>query len=407
MFFPTIARRFRGSWLVVSWLTAFLVGTDLFIIAPLIPEIAKALRVSPSSLTVLVSLFSLTYAIASPLVGRYAQRHGVARQLRLGIVILGVANIYTALAPNLPQLVCSRVAAGFGAASITPLLYALAAEHAVPAQRGRSLAVVSSGLVLALAGGAPLGLLLGNISDWRWVFGGLGLVLLLLWPWHLRVWCDAGDLSQKPMARESAQRLKNERLRDATPLFLGMAVWAASVYGSYTLIGTALEDGLHWSVPAIAVVLASFGGGATVGSLSGGRLVDRFGATTVIRWNFLLAAGAFVIAAGGVATQRRDFVAVALFGVALFAYGIFPALQAHAAERFLRLRPMVLGLMSSALYVGISMGASIGAEIYQNHGMVLVLLSSALVALGGHALGWQMQVRHRSCRLSMARSAGR
>ena len=44
-------------WLGLAWITAFLVGTDLFIIAPLLPSIAMDMHVPPASLTVLVSIF--------------------------------------------------------------------------------------------------------------------------------------------------------------------------------------------------------------------------------------------------------------------------------------------------------------------------------------------------------------
>ena len=105
------------SWLGLAWITAFLVGTDLFIVAPLLPSIAKDMQVLPASLTILISVFSLAYATASPLFGKLARRCGLSRQLRLGVFMLAAANIYTALAPTIFHLVCSRLLAGLGASS--------------------------------------------------------------------------------------------------------------------------------------------------------------------------------------------------------------------------------------------------------------------------------------------------
>jgi predicted MFS family arabinose efflux permease len=73
-----------------------------------------------------------------------------------------------------------------------------------------------------------------------------------------------------------------------------------------------------------------------------------------------------------------------LFVVAFVAYGFFPAIQACAAQTFSIRRPTVLGLMSSALYVGISLGASIATQIFNVFGMDSVFLISALAAL----IGW-------------------
>ncbi len=383
-------------WLGLAWITAFLVGTDLFIIAPLLPSIAMDMHVPPASLTVLVSIFSLAYAIASPLFGRLSRRYGLSPQLHFGVFMLAVANVYTALAPNVFQLVCSRLIAGLGAASITPILYALAADRATPDKRGHSLAVVSSGLVLALAGGAPLGLLLGGLSNWRLVFGGLGVALIATLPAHKRVWgalrSCASVQQGHPIYLTGTAAV--ERLRDAWPLLFGMVLWAMSVYGTYTLISTALQTALGWSLPTVAVMLACFGVGATVGSLSGGRLADRLGAASVIRWNFLLAAAALLLTAWTYTVGSPWIMGPALLGTALLTYGIFPALQTLAAEQFHTLRPVVLGLMSSALYVGITVGASAGTDVYLRTGMVGVIVGSACLAAVGHFLGWWLQSRH-------------
>ena len=370
---------------MVAWITAFLVGTDLFIVAPLLPAIARDVHAPPASLAILVSMFSLAYAVASPMAGRIARRRGVSRQLRTGVLLLGAANLYTALAPSVLQLACSRLVAGLGAASITPMLYALAADRAATQRRGRSLAVVSSGLVLALAGGAPLGLLLGGLWNWRLVFAGLGVALIATLPAH-------GRVRGRPHEQTSALSAPRpaERLRDAWPLLLGMALWASSVYATYTLIGTALEAARRWPLPAVAATLACFGLGATAGSLSGGRLADRLGATAVIRAGFAAVAIALLGAAWAYTADSPWILGPALLGVALLAYGIFPALQTRAAEQFHALRPVVLGLMSSALYVGITVGAAVGAAVNRRAGMIGVMIASAGMAVGGHLLGWQL-----------------
>lgn len=386
----------KKRWLGLAWITAFLVGTDLFIVAPLLPSIARDMRELPTSLTALVSVFSLAYAIASPIFGRLARRIGLSRQLSFGVFTLAAANAYTALAPTVFQLVYSRIIAGLGAASITPVLYALAAERATPDKRGHALAVVSSGLVLALAAGAPLGLILGEISNWRLVFGGLGMALLATLPAHQMVWgVKLPHLAEQHgcLRVPSTRSVAIERMLDAWPLLFGMILWAMSVYGTYTLVGTAFQDALEWPLSTVAAMLMCFGIGATAGSLSGGKLADRLGANFVIRWNFALSAVALLMAAWAYTAGSPWVMGLALLVTALLAYGIFPALQARVAEQFHALRPVILGLMSSALYVGITLGAFAGANIYQRAGMFYVLIGSACLAMSGHLLGWWLQSR--------------
>ena len=57
----------RPSWrLGCGWITLFVVGTDLFIISPLLPRIVTEFGLSPASAGLSVTVFSLTYLIGAP-----------------------------------------------------------------------------------------------------------------------------------------------------------------------------------------------------------------------------------------------------------------------------------------------------------------------------------------------------
>jgi predicted MFS family arabinose efflux permease len=368
-------------WLVVGWLTAFVVGTDLFVVSPFLPSIGDELGRDPASLTALVGAFSLAYAVTCPLQGRVAERIGLRKVLYFGVFALGAANLYTALAPDLFQLTLSRCLAGCAAASITPILYALTAERSVPASRSTSLALVNSGLVLALAAGAPIGLILGAWSGWRTVFALLGAALFVLWPLHLMTWPRS-----RPAAGRASTAAPPERLRDATVFLACMMLWAVAIYASYTLLGTALSGERNWPVHQVAAMLACFGAGATLGAVFGGRVADRVGPASFVRLSFVLTGCAFLLASLIYRQDNEWALGAALFVVALVAYGFFPALQACAATVFSARRPTVLGLMSSFLYVGTAVGAWLGAELFWRGGLSLVLVISAGAAFAGWAI---------------------
>ena len=50
--------------LAIGWLTMFVIGTDLFVVSPLLPLIAADYRISPSLAGLGVALFALTYMIS-------------------------------------------------------------------------------------------------------------------------------------------------------------------------------------------------------------------------------------------------------------------------------------------------------------------------------------------------------
>jgi MFS transporter, DHA1 family, purine base/nucleoside efflux pump len=58
--------------LAVAWLTMFLVGTELFVISPLLPTLAADYHTSPAIAGLSVTMFALTYMVTAPLFGRLA-----------------------------------------------------------------------------------------------------------------------------------------------------------------------------------------------------------------------------------------------------------------------------------------------------------------------------------------------
>ncbi|MFT4177957.1 MAG: MFS transporter [Thermomonas sp.] len=378
-------------WIVVGWATIFLVGTDLFVVSPFLPLIGKEIDRSPQSLTVLVSVFSVVYAVASPIQGWVAERLGPKAVLIFGVSALAIANAYTGIAPDFPNLVVSRTMAGFAAASISPMVYTLTANNAEPARRASRLAIVNSGLVISLILGAPVGLMLGSLTEWRWVFLGLAVLLIVMIPINVMTWAQVPAKASRSGTIKSA-----ERLADSWPFLAGMIAWAASVYMTYTLLGTALETRLQLGVWTTSLILSAFGLGATVGVLSGGKLADRIGAPYVVRLSFVAIAIMFCMSAAafhfGVVTPFT----ITLFLIALFAYGFFPAIQAMAANAFAARRATVLGLLSSSLYVGITLGSFVGGVIFDTFGMACVLIASAITAVVGLLATWALAAKDRT-----------
>src|SRR5260370_2495205 len=111
--------------LTVGWLTMFVIGTDLFVVSPLLPMIASDYRVSPAVAGLSVTAFSLTYIISAPLFGHLADRIGRHRILPCALLAFAAANLATAAANSLIFLLAARIAAGAAAAGVSPSVYAL------------------------------------------------------------------------------------------------------------------------------------------------------------------------------------------------------------------------------------------------------------------------------------------
>ena len=139
--------------LAIGWLTMFVIGTDLFVVSPLLPMIAADYQTSPALAGLGVAAFALTYMISAPLLGHLADRAGRRGMLTFCLFGFASANLLTASAANFAWLLSARLCAGAAAAGISPSLYALVSGLAPPDRRATWLALVVSGRLNKQVGG--------------------------------------------------------------------------------------------------------------------------------------------------------------------------------------------------------------------------------------------------------------
>ena len=145
----------------------FVVGTDLFVISPLLPLIAGDFGLSAATAGLSVTAFSLTYLLSAPFIGYVADRFGRRRTLLTCLFAFALTNLLTGAAPGFGWLLAVRAAAGIATAGVSPLIYAGVGEAAPPARRATWMAIAVSGLLLSLSAGAPVGTLVAASLGWR------------------------------------------------------------------------------------------------------------------------------------------------------------------------------------------------------------------------------------------------
>lgn len=367
--------------LMVGWLTVFIVGTDLFVVSPLLPLIAMDFGFSSAATGLSVTAFSVTYMVSAPILGGLADRTGRRRMLISCLIAFAAANFLTAWSPSFFWLLGARALAGVTAAGVTPLVYARVGDAAPPARRATWMGIVVSGLLLALSIGTPIGALIGAAFGWKTVFALLALLSLVLAPANLLVWpeiraaASAGAAGRSPGITVLVRRL--------APTIL----WSTSLYGFYTYLGAGLTE-IGFSTAQIARAVACYGVGALAGTLLGGRAGDQFGSRATIAASLLgLSASLFATIYALGDELATDFL---LAVVSLMAQLFFPAQQASLARDFPVWRATVLAWNNSALFLGISLGSLIGGETVARAGFSTDAGVSALLTLGG--LGVAMMV---------------
>ncbi|GAA1966806.1 MFS transporter [Catenulispora subtropica] len=367
---------------LVLALGTFAVGTDAFVLAGFLPDVAASLRASTSSAGQAVTVFAAAYALASPLVATATARLPRRALLVAALLVLAAANAASALAPGLPWLLASRVVAAAGAAAYTPTAGAVSASLVRPELRGRALAVVVGGLTVATALGVPLGDAVGAVMGWR---AALGLVAALC----LVTALAAGALMPKlpgaaPVALSARlAALRRPGVAAVLPLtVLGMAA-AYTVYAyavpALHAVGVA-GSGTAW-------MLGAYGLGAIAGNLVSGVAADRVGPARVLAAGYTLMIATMAAFALLAATGTRAPIAVALLAAVWGAasWCQTPPQQHRLITAAPAEAPLLMALNASSIYLGIGAGTAAGGLLVPQGAATMFTVAAVLAAL---SLAW-------------------
>ncbi|MCF6476597.1 MFS transporter [Nonomuraea sp. MG754425] len=359
-------------------LAVFAQGTSEFMLAGLVPGIARDLNVSIPAAGLLTSAFAAGMVVGAPLTALLSLRLSRRRALLGFLLAFLAAHVVGALTPDYGVLVGTRVVAALANAGFLAVAMATAVALAPPDAKGRAASVLLGGVTLACVAGVPGGALLGELWGWRSAFWAVALALVPALYAVLRS-VPGGDASGGAPASARSELAVLRRPRLLVFLLLGSLVNGAT-FCTFTYLAPVLtgESGIGSSwMPGM---LALFGLGSFAGVTIGGRLSDRWPVPLLVSGGAALAAGwvAFALTAGAPAPA---VVLVLVQGTLSFAVGstlISQVLYAATGA------PTLAGAFATAAFnVGATLGpwlggAAIGAGLgYRSP----LWVSAALVGL--------------------------
>ena len=366
--------------LIISWITLFLMGTDLFVVSPLLPFISEEYNVSPETTGWMVTVFAVTYAFSAPVFGWLSDKKGRRTFIMFGLLLFAISNALTAFASSFIWLIVSRILAGLSVASITPLIYAIIGDIAPPNRRGIWLSIVVSGHLTALWAGAPLGTLLEHFLGWRSVFVVMTIIGAILAVVNFKTWASI------PKSDVTKNVVKGNLLRILGSVSV-TTIWGISMYALYVYLGAALYTENKFSSSEIALAVTFYGVGAVLGSLTSGQLTDKFGESKISQSTLIFLT--VILICLGIFFSSGDWVYLFLFLWALVGYAGFTSYQARLAVEYPKERGIVMAWNNTALYIGITIGSMIGGYVISNWDYSLLPYVCSVVALISFALSTQ------------------
>jgi EmrB/QacA subfamily drug resistance transporter len=165
---PTRSRPVLTALIVLTGV--FLSSLDLFIVNIAFPSISTTYHgESLSSLSWVLSAYTIVFAAVLVPAGRWSDRAGRKRAFLLGLAVFAAASALCAVAPSLEFLIGARVLQATGGALMLPTSLGLLLPAFGPARKGAAIGLWSAVGGAAAAFGPPIGGLLVQAS-WRWVF---------------------------------------------------------------------------------------------------------------------------------------------------------------------------------------------------------------------------------------------
>ena len=341
-----------ARWSVLAFVL-FLVGTNGFLIAGVLPEMAHDFGVSISDVAFTITLYAIVIAIAAPAVSMLLPRWSRTKLMVTGLAIVAVGTAIATIAPDLTVFGIGRVVAALGGAALVPTATAAGAAIAPPARRGQAIAFVGVGFTLATAVGAPIGAALAAVATWRLPMLAVAILAVLGLPLLGLV------VRNVPIGAAIGLRARFAVLRDHRILLplITTALLVAGFQLAY-VFGAAVTG---FTGAALAALLLVYGIFSVVGNMLAGPLTDRFGSR---RMGAIFFAGEIAVLIALV-LLRGDFAALAavyvVWGLTAFA-GAIP-IQHRLVAADPAVASVAISWYSTAMYVGVAFAPVLGGAL--------------------------------------------
>lgn len=336
-------------------LGSFALGLDAYVIGGILPVIGHSLHTSSFAVGQLVTAFTLSYGLISPLLATMVVGRPARTVLLGALAVFTLGNLLSAISASFLLLLGSRLIAGLGAGVYAPMSVSAAAAMVPEHRRGRALAMITGSMALGAAAGVPLSLTLSDDMGWRaplWLITTLGVVSMVGVAAFLRTDtpCSAPPLHA---------RLRTLANRQVVSIAAVMLLISGTSIGLYTYVAVLLTATVHTT--HLAGYLWVWGTGGLVGSLLVGRLVDAWGDTRTLVTVIIAVLGAALMF-----LSVGDNAAVTM--ILLFIWGAVGwGSLAPQQHRMLALRSVegtvAVSLNASALYLGSAIGAGAGGAL--------------------------------------------
>lgn len=338
-------------------IVSFVVGMAELIVGGILDIIAKGLHISIATAGELITVYSLIFAIASPVLLTLTAKMERKKLCLIALVIFFIGNIIAFTSPNYTLLFLSRIISAASGSLLVVLCVTITASIVKPEMRARAIGVIFMGVSGSLVLGVPVGLVIGNHLGWRSPFLFIAILTLLS---MLGVFLFLSKIDPKPIIplRAQLQTLKHPKILFAQLTSLLFLTGHLTLYAYLTPF---LKSVLHLDSTLISIFYFIFGISAVFGGGVGGWMAYKWGSKKSIL--SIIAIFSIVLFILPKVTFSIILFVIVMMVWSMLSWAITPAQQNYLIESSPGSSEIQQSLNNSALHFGIAIGSVIGGIV--------------------------------------------
>lgn len=377
---------------LLLFLVMFVIGTDTFLISPLLPTLQQLFRIPTESAGWMVGAYALGYALFALIAGPLSDGWDRKKVMLAGMVCFSVSTLLCGLATDFWSMFFFRFLAGVSAAFAAPQVWAAIPALFPPPKIAQASGIVMAGVAASQAFGIPIGSLLASIH-WSYSFFTIGAFALLLAAFLYyalpEMKPDRSRNAPSPLFGRYVPLLRSPLARRA---FVAHFFFQCGFFAAFSFIGKWATDRFHLSVEQTGYMMLVLGLGNIAGSLCGAYVIQALNRFNTLVAGFLVSIACLVVAPRLTTVASFESVYFFIFVVMGIA---FPLLLGRLNSLFPTFRGTVSSLASSVMYSATTLGSWIAGLVYASFngfsavglfavgcyaGSLLLIVSSGMMA---------------------------
>lgn len=372
---------------LLLFLIAFLVGSDEFLLGPILTPVGADLGVAPERITLFIGAYALPVALLAPVFGALSDRHGRRAVLLPVVVLFCLGSLGTAGAPGYGLALLTRVVTGIGAAGLLPVAFACAADSG-PARAPANIAAVQAGLTGGIILAPLYGAWVTGLFGWQWAFAGLALAAALTLPGLVALRGGAVPTGTAPSGPVFVP--------GAASAILAMGFGLGGAVGVYALAGERLRDLTGFETGGVGLVYAGFGLLTLAGNLLMPRVIGQVRDGRQLMQLCLAGVLVAIVALFALPLGPMAACLALIFWAGLGGLGA-PALQNHLATLSDSRRGTLMALGASALNLGVAVWSTLAGLGFAHSPALVAAQATVTIGLAIGALAPRRRRQQAGC----------